>query len=216
VTRYVMVTGTSTEVGKTITTAALAATTPGRVAVVKPVQTGVGPDELGDADVVHRLAGVPVYEFVRLRDPLAPDTAARREGVELPSVSDHADRIVELGETYDTVIVEGAGGVLVHLDGAGKTLLDLGNDLPMDDVEWIVVCAPGLGTLNHTELTLKAIEEWGLVARLVLGSWPAAPGLAETCNRIDLARLERLYAIIPEGAGALPPEQFRARAPQWF
>lgn len=75
-----MVTGTGTDVGKTVTTAALAATAlaAGRsVAVLKPAQTGVGPGEDGDADEVVRLAGeVTAVELARYPDPLAPATAA--------------------------------------------------------------------------------------------------------------------------------------------
>ena len=73
----VVVTGTGTGVGKTVVTAALAAIG-GRVAAVKPAQTGVLPGEPGDLDVVVRLGGaVTTYEAARLAEPLAPDTAAR-------------------------------------------------------------------------------------------------------------------------------------------
>ncbi|MFD5761884.1 AAA family ATPase, partial [Streptomyces sp. NPDC127044] len=77
-----VITGTGTEVGKTVTTAAVAATAlaAGRsVAVLKPAQTGVRPDERGDADEVARLAGaVTTLELARYPEPLAPATAARR------------------------------------------------------------------------------------------------------------------------------------------
>ena len=75
-----VVTGTGTGVGKTVATAALAARASGSVIVVKPVQTGVLPGEVGDVDDVRRLAGCEVTELVRLPDPLAPDTAARLAG----------------------------------------------------------------------------------------------------------------------------------------
>lgn len=217
-TRFVFVTGTSTDVGKTVVTAALAASTPGRVAVVKPVQTGVLADDAGDADAVHRLAAVPVYEFVRLRDPLAPDTAARREGVDLPPVAELAARIAELAAGYDVVFVEGAGGLLVHLDAERGTIMDLADSLPGSyETSWVVVCAAGLGTLNHTELTVRALEERG--ARdvgLVIGSWPAAPGLAEECNREDLPAIAPVRGVVPAGVGALEPEEFRAQSAGWF
>ena len=82
-------TGTSTGVGKTVATAALAATTPGAL-VVKPVQTGAA-DGDSDAREVRRLAGAEVQEWTLLDEPLAPDTAARRQGVEIPSVATYAD-----------------------------------------------------------------------------------------------------------------------------
>lgn len=220
--RVVVVTGTDTGVGKTVATAALAvrAARNGSVVVVKPVQTGVGPDqEPGDAEVVHRLTGCPVQEFTALEDPLAPDTAARLRGVLIPSVTEHADRIRHLAETYDTVLVEGAGGLLVRLDTEDGTLLDLASTLARDlPVEVIVVTRPGLGTLNHTELTVAALRSRDLEpAGLIIGSWAAAPNLAETCNRDDLPRLTGVpvMAAMPEGSGGLSREEFRVWANAW-
>ena len=118
----VAIAGTDTGVGKTIVTAALAALAGdrgARVAVVKPAQTGVGPSDLGDLDDVRRLSGVEdLHEFVRLPEPLAPATAARRAGIQIPTVDDHATAIRALAER-DLILVEGAGGLLVHLDAAG-------------------------------------------------------------------------------------------------
>jgi len=212
-----VVTGTGTGVGKTVVTAALAARATGSVMVVKPVQTGVLPGEVGDADDVRRLAGCEVTEFVRLPDPLAPDTAAERAGVTLPSVADHAERIRGLALLHDTVIVEGAGGVLVRLDSAGGTLLDLAEALAASVV---VVVAAGLGTLNHTELTVGALRGRGIEpAGLIVGSWPGDPGLAEQCNLADLPRVTGvpLLAVIPEGAGSLGDHAtFAAAVPGWF
>ena len=80
--RSLVITGTSTDVGKTIVTAALAATLAAAgtdVAVCKPAQTGVGPDEPGDLATVTALAGdLPTWEGARFPDPLAPETAAHR------------------------------------------------------------------------------------------------------------------------------------------
>jgi dethiobiotin synthase len=211
-----VVTGTGTGVGKTVVTAALAARASGSVVVVKPVQTGVKPGEIGDVDDVRRLVGCEVMEFVRLPDPLAPDTAARLAGVQLPTVAEHAARIRELAQDYDTVIVEGAGGLLVRLDSADGTLLDLADALSAGVV---VVVAAGLGTLNHTELTVQALRARGITPDgLVIGSWAVAPGLAEMCNLADLPRVSGLplLAVIPEGAGVLDQASFTAAAPGWF
>ena len=211
----VVVTGTGTGVGKTIATAALAVVSPPPVTVVKPVQTGVGDGSPGDAEVVHALTGCPVEEWTRLDDPLAPDTAARRAGVGIPRVSEYAARLATLaGE----VVVEGAGGLLVRLDTDGGTLLDLAAALPAP-VEVVVVVAAGLGTLNHTELTVGALRARGLEPRgLVVGCWPAEPDLAERCNLEDLPRVTGvpLLAVIPEGAGALSRNEFVAAAAGWF
>ncbi len=218
--RVVLVTGTSTGVGKTVATAALAATGRGSVAVVKPVQTGIADGSPTDADEVRRLTGVAVHEYAALDEPLAPDTAARRAGVTIPPVSEHADRIRELADSHDLVLVEGAGGLLVRLDTDGGTLLDLATDLAQSlSVGVVVVVAAGLGTLNHTELTVGALRARGLEPLgLVIGSWPAAPGLAEQCNLEDLPRVTGLpvLAVLPEGAGALSREEFVAQAEDWF
>lgn len=218
-TDVVVVTGTSTDVGKTIVTAALAAALPGRVLVVKPVQTGVGDGSPGDADVVRSLAGVDATTFTRLDEPLAPDTAARRAGVTIPTVAEHAERVREEMTGYDVVVVEGAGGLLVRLDTDGGTLLDLAGHLATThEVAVVVVCSAGLGTLNHTELTVGALRSRGLEpSGLVIGSWPDEAGLAERCNLDDLPRVTgvRMTGAVPAGAGALDGETFRGAAASW-
>lgn len=221
--RVVVVTGTSTGVGKTVTTAALAsraAAAGDKVVVVKPVQTGAADDEPGDAEVVHRLSGCAAQELTALDEPLAPETAARRAGVRLPPVAEHADRVRVLAEFHDLVVVEGAGGLLVRLDNDGGTLLDLAVELASAlPVDVVVVVGAGLGTLNHAELTVGALRGRGLEpAGLVIGSWPEHPGLAETCNLDDLPRVTGLplLGVIPTGSGGLSSEDFQARAQGWF
>jgi dethiobiotin synthetase len=214
--RFVVVTGTSTGVGKTVVTAMLAVANPGSV-VVKPVQTGAA-DGDSDAQEVHRLSGAPVQEWTVLDEPLAPDTAARRQGAEIPTVPSYVDRLKSLDAA--TVIVEGAGGLLVRLDSEGGTVLDLASGLAEagHDVEVVVVAAAGLGTLNHTELTVGALRARGLEpAGIVVGSWPDEPGLAERCNLEDLPRVTGvpLLAVVPEGSGHLTQEQFRSSVRTW-
>jgi len=214
-----IVTGTDTGVGKTIATAALASYAKGDVVVVKPVQTGVSGDEEGDADVVRRLTGLVTHEFTSLADPLAPDTAARLAGEAIPPVKEYADRIRALDEAHDVVVVEGSGGLLVRLDTEGGTLLDLAADLASDrDVHVYVVARAGLGTLNHTELTVHALRDRGLEpAGLVVGAWPGDPGLAERCNLDDLPRVTGVPVewLIPEGVGELDRAAFAAAVPSW-
>ena len=215
----ILVTGTDTEVGKTIATAALAARATGSVAVVKPAQTGVGPDEPGDLAEVRRLTGLTeLHEGVRLRDPLAPTTAARRAQVPLPSVESQAKSIDDLARSYDTVLVEGAGGLLVGLDGDGNDLSDLATHLTVP-FAFVVVARSGLGTLNHTGLTVEALRSRNLpIDGLIIGSWPAEPDLAEQCNLEDLPVTTGVPVIgrIPAGAGRLDREAFLAAAPGWF
>lgn len=213
-----IVTGTSTDVGKTVATAALAARAVAdglRVLVVKPAQTGVAGGD-SDAREIHRLTGVEVQEWTTLQAPLAPDTAARIEGTAIPPVREYVDRIRDLEASYDLVLVEGAGGLLVRLDAEGGTLLDIAAATGGDAV---VVCAAGLGTLNHSELTVDALRHRGVqVAGLVVGSWPAEPGLAERCNLEDLPRHTGapLLAVLPAGSGRLDRAAFTAAAPGWF
>lgn len=217
------VTGTDTDVGKTIVTAALAAILRARgssVAVVKPAQTGVVGDEPGDVDVVRRLAGVDGVEGVRLEAPLAPDTAAAVEGVELPDLCEQRDLVLDAAADHDVVLVEGAGGVTVNL-GKAFGLLDLATMLAEtgERVEFIVVARAGLGTLNHTNLTVWAIQQRDFhVQGVVIGSWPNDPGPAELHNRTDLSRHSGVPVLgeVPEGAGRLDPEDFRAQAPNWI
>lgn len=225
--RVSLVTGTDTGVGKTVATAALAVThvAAGRsVAVVKPVQTGLAPRVPGDADEVRRLAGVDAYELVRLPEPLAPESAAVRSGAELASVHELAAGCLTAAGDVDVVLVEGAGGVAVRLDGDGGSILALGralewHDVPDELLDVVVVVRAGLGTLNHTELTVTAVRRAGLrLAGLVIGSWPAEPDLAARCNADDLPRLTGLPLLgaLPEHAAAQAPSDFRAAAPGWL
>ncbi|GAA3695633.1 dethiobiotin synthase [Arthrobacter ginkgonis] len=229
------VTGTDTGVGKTITTAALAALlsrsgphgpgdsgphepTAGAVAVYKPTQTGVLGDEPGDMDEVRRLAGVPeVFEGVRLKAPMAPPPAAALEGAALPPLAEHVARIEGLARDHRHVLVEGAGGLLVELDGAGHTLADLAAAFP-ERAGTVVVCRSGLGTLNHTQLTLEALGRRGLhVAGLVIGSWPEDPDQVELSNREHLRGLPVPFlGAVPAGASALAPAEFAAGAAGWL
>ncbi|MBL7500734.1 ATP-dependent dethiobiotin synthetase BioD [Frankia sp. CNm7] len=208
-----VVTGTGTEVGKTVVTAAVAALAAGRgasVAVVKPAQTGVGPGELGDVDLVRDLTGVTdVHELARYPEPLAPATAARRAGLAPLDLVAVADTVAKLVAERSLVLVEGAGGLLVRYDDDGATLADLARLLR---APVLVVARPALGTLSDTALTLEALAHRGLEpAGVVIGSWPAAPGLAERANLTDLETIagRPLAGALPAGAGLLDRASFR-------
>jgi len=222
--RVVLVTGTGTGVGKTVVTAAVAARAraAGRsVAVVKPVQTGGSGDEPTDVAEVCRLAApAAALELLRLPEPLAPQAAARRAGVRLPPLSGHARRIVDLAAGHDLVLVEGAGGLLVRLDADGGTLADLGRLVAAQtSVGVLVVVAAGLGTLNHAELTVEALRRRGLpTLGLVIGSWPAEPGVAEQGNLGVLPLLTgvALLGVLPARASRLSPDAFTRAAGEWL
>ncbi|MEV3970812.1 dethiobiotin synthase [Streptomyces sp. NPDC050698] len=215
-----VITGTGTEVGKTVVTAAVAATAlaAGRsVAVLKAAQTGVRPDEPGDAAEVARLAGpVTTAELARFPEPLAPATAARRAGRAPVHPHEVAEAAAKLATEHDLVLVEGAGGLLVRFDAAGGTLADAARLL---SAPVLVVVAAGLGTLNTTELTARELRSRGLdPAGLVIGSWPEAPDLAARCNLADLPDVAGapLLGSVPAGSGALEPTAFRTAAPHWL
>jgi dethiobiotin synthetase len=206
-----VVTGTGTEIGKTIVTAAVAALAEMHeqsVTVVKPAQTGLAPGEEADVDVVRRLSGVTNgHELVRYDDPLAPESAARRMGVDAVSVVELGRRIEQL-PTTDLLLVEGAGGLLVRFDPDGGTIADLALAL---GARVLVVAAAGLGTLNATALTCEAIRVRGLdCAGVVIGSWPAEPDLAAYANLDDLPVYARapLLGRMPAGSGASAPDEF--------
>lgn len=217
--RVVVVTGTDTDVGKTVVTAAVCALLAAdgrRVAAYKPTQTGVEPGEPGDMGEVERLTRVTVVEGTRLRAAMAPRPAASVEGVSLPTLGDHLRTITRLAETYDHVVVEGAGGLLVELTDAAETLADLAAALP--DARVIVVARSGLGTLNHTMLTRASLAHSGVdCLGVVLGAWPEQPSLVERTNRDYLDALpEGLLGAIPLGAPSLAPTQFVQRAGDWL
>jgi dethiobiotin synthetase len=204
----VLVTGTDTGVGKTVATAALAACLQrqGRsVEVFKIAQTG----DDDDAAEVTRLSGAPARALMSYPDPLAPFTAARRSGLPLLKLHDVAETI--LASKAEVVLLEGAGGLLVQLGEGGWTARDLAVELGCPAV---VVARAGLGTLNHTALTLEALSRRGIDAAVLVGAWPIEPGLAEFENMRDLPG-PRL-GWIPDGAAALAPEVFRLSTSEWF
>ena len=140
-------------------------------------------------------------------DPLAPLAAARVSGLAPLSL----DVVVDTVRAYhdDLVLVEGAGGLLVPI-GPEWTIADLAIALGAPAV---VVCRAGLGTLNHTALTLEALRRRGVAACVVIGAWPARPELVHRTNAEDLGPLA---GVVPDGAGALEPEAFRSAAPGWL
>jgi dethiobiotin synthetase len=211
-----VVSGTGTEVGKTVVTAAVAALALARgerVAVVKPAQTGEPPGSTGDLEVIRRLSGVTrTVELARFPDPLSPEAAARTAGQPPLDLAEVAVVVKQLAASVDLVLVEGAGGLLVRYDRAGATIADLAAMLA---APVLVVVSPGLGTLNHTALTLEALSARRLgPAGVVIGSWPSRPGLAERANLTDLAVIagRPLAGALPAGAGRLGRDAFLAVA----
>lgn len=185
----VFITGTDTGVGKTVVAAALAGALRRQgvaAGVMKPFQTGATRQENGwfapDAHFLAATAGIddPMELIcpVVLEAPLAPSVAAALAG-RYVRVSDALPAYHELCRRHSFVVVEGAGGLGVPIEGRA-TMRDLAAAMQLPV---LIVARPNLGTLNHTLLTVEYARAGGLnVAGIVLSNYPAEPGLAEQTN----------------------------------
>lgn len=151
--KTIFITGTDTEVGKSVFTAFLALDLQAKgknIAICKPLQTG----DPKDTDNLKELTGnkIPIYNTYSLKLPAAPSVAARDENTSI-DIKKIISEIKVLENKYDVVIIEGIGGITVPLLPNRKYLVtDLINDL---NYPTIVVARPNLGTINHTTLTLE-------------------------------------------------------------
>ncbi len=227
------VTGTGTEVGKTVVAAAIARTLAAegrRVAVFKPCVTGL--DEFTPADGPEREATAlgsdrPDHEMLALAagsTQSAEEIAPYRYG---PAASPHLAALLAgeeidprrlrevaraAAEDVDAIVCEGVGGLLVPL-APGYLVRDLAVDL---GYPLVVVAPPGLGTINHTLLTLESARAADLeVASVVLTPWPDRPTEIERSNRetialvgeVEVQVLPRLDLSAPAGWPALSPRR---------
>jgi dethiobiotin synthetase len=182
------VVGTDTGVGKTVVTAGLVAylRREGRdVRAIKPVQTGYPADD--DAAFVRRICDDDAAA-TRLRtfeEPLAPAVAARRSGDRIAFDDLLADVRSEL-DSAEIGVVEGAGGLRVPLStDPEREIVDLVAEL---DAPALVVARSGLGTLNHTSLTVRALRERDIpVAGVALNRY-RGESVAERTNPAELER----------------------------
>ncbi|HYS26422.1 MAG TPA: dethiobiotin synthase [Vicinamibacterales bacterium] len=168
--RGVFVTGTDTNVGKTVVSAALMVRYRAEAPLTywKPVQTGIEHDD--DAREVARLAGMPAIHDrgVRLPHPVSPHLAARLAGTRITvrSLLEHLDGDADAGARW---VVEGAGGVLVPINER-ETMADLicALDLPV-----LIAARSTLGTINHTLMTIEVLRRRMLrVAGIVMVGEP--------------------------------------------
>ena len=190
----IVITGTDTGVGKTLFAAALTGALGAHY--WKPVQSG--PDDEGgsDSERVARLAGIPAAqvlpEVYRLSEPLSPHRAAELDGVAIDPA-----RLV-LPEVAGALVIEGAGGVLVPLT----------REVLYADVfaRWgapvVIVARTGLGTINHTLLSLEALRARGVPVLGVAFSGEANDDNEATIcamGRVKrLGRLPRLAEVSPQ------------------
>lgn len=209
----VAVTGTNTDVGKTVATAAIAAVLKRRgfdVVAAKPIQTGEAPGQ-GDASAVEMLSGIETFERWRYPEPLAPNLAARRAGIQTPSLNEVTEWIRSFDAPERVVLVEGAGGLLVRL-ADDYTLADIASAL---GAPLVVVTSLGLGSLNLAELTCVQARARGLeVLGLIGGSMPDNPDLPTRLNVEEMPDVTgaEYWGHLPEGCGRLGTAEFAEAA----
>ena len=219
------VTGTGTEVGKTVVAAVIARTYAGRgdrVAVFKPALSGL--DDFHDPSRRERAADgrwdEPDHLLLRRAagssqspEEIAPyrygPPVSPHLGAELAGEPIDPARLVAAARASaadaDAIVVEGVGGLLVPLT-LGYLVRDLAGDLGLPVV---IASSPGLGTINHTLLTIDAVRAVGLeVAAVVLTPWPPERSAVESSNREAIERLGRVPLEL------LPPLEL-ARPESW-
>jgi dethiobiotin synthetase len=158
VTRRFYVTGTDTDVGKTVVAAGLAralARRGGSATVVKIAQTGVARDEVGDAQTAGEMAGCRYEELARFAKPADPWSAALAAGAPPLRAFDLAARIQRLD---GALVVEGSGGAAVPLNER-ETISDVALWCGLDA---LLVVGLRLGCVNHALLTLEFLERRGI------------------------------------------------------
>jgi dethiobiotin synthetase len=188
--RGYFVTATDTAVGKTVVTAGLATALRARgrdVAVFKPVQSGaLADDPSGDAAL---LSADCIYAFSA---PLAPLVAARAEGRTI-ALEPIVKRAEELGREHELLLVEGAGGLLVPL----AEDLDLADLAVALGLPLVVVARAGLGTVNHTLLTIEAARVRGLELAGVILNGKSDESTADNAALIEAGSGVRVLAQVP-------------------
>lgn len=203
------VTGTGTEVGKTVVAATLAhelRQQGSTVAVFKPAVTGL--DEAGEPDhaLLRRAAGSTQNDDeiapYRYGPPASPHLAAAQADEEIdPERLRSGAQSAAAG--VDALVCEGVGGLLVPLSwrlsgamrdqGANYLVRDLAVDLGLP---LVVAASPGLGTINHTLLTLESARAAGLnVAAVVLTPWPEEPSAIESSNLETIVSLGEVTVL---------------------
>jgi dethiobiotin synthetase len=186
----IFVTGTDTDVGKSVIAAGVTAALRSQSVAAtyfKPVQSGCREEDgrlvAGDALLAKTLAELEepltVLTPVRLKLPLAPAVAAAQEGVRI-DLEEIAQAYRHLAARNDFLVVEGAGGLYVPLVDNTFLVLDLARWLRLPV---LVVARAGLGTINHTVMTVKTLQQAGLpVLGSIINQYPEKPNLAALTN----------------------------------
>src|SRR5688500_4913185 len=196
------VTGTDTGVGKTVVAASICAASPDPVAALKPVVTGL--DEPlrewpHDHVLLARTTGQRPEQVApyRFGPPVSPHYAAELSGEAIEPA-----RILAAARAHDRLVCEGVGGLMVPIT-TGYLVRDLAVDLGLPVV---IAARTGLGTINHTLLTIEAARAAGLtVAGVVMTPWPSEPEPIERSNRDTIERLAGVpvYGLPPTDPDSL-------------
>ena len=193
------ITGTDTDVGKTIACAWLMLHM--NANYWKPIQSGL---EQKDIDAVKKYTALPDERFfpsaLELTQPLSPHESAKRDNIEI-SLHDFA-----LPQSDRPLIIEGAGGLLVPINKQ-CFISDLIKHL---NVPTIIVCRSGLGTINHTLLTLEALRVNRINIKGIIMSGEKSPhnreALEEYGHAPIIAEIDFLSDITPEALKDIQPE----------
>lgn len=198
----IFITGTGTEIGKTVIAGGIAASLKRsrvNVGVMKPISSG----DTSDAQFLQHVAQVddPIASInpIQLHHPLAPSVSARLEGIQL-DLAIIKTAFTKLKKKYDFLIVEGVGGIAVPLNDdflVAHLISQL--ELPV-----LIVANAGLGTINHTVLTVAFARQFNLqIAGIVLNQFHSGTaGLAEQTNPAEIERLTQVPVI-----GVVPYEK---------
>jgi len=210
--KAILVTGTDTGVGKTVVTAGLVSALRRRgldAGVMKPVATGCERDENGDfispdTEFLCAVTGVKDPYFmvtpVCLEPALAPAVAARTSGV-TGLVTDVRQGLHDLLERHPVLLVEGVGGFLVPIEG-DVLLADLAEEFEMTV---LIVARPGLGTINHTLLTVEAVQMRDLRIAGVVFNHTSAEG-TDASTATNPQEIERIAGVHMLGTLPFEPE----------
>lgn len=198
--RGVFITGTDTDVGKTLVSAWL--THHWRAEYWKPIQTGTA--ETTDYGTLARLAPAARIHpsAVALAAPLSPHEAARREKTRIDLSA------IRLPDTKGPLVVEGAGGVMVPINETAL-MIDLMERLALPT---IVVARSGLGTINHTLLTLEMLRRRRVPLLGVVMNGQLNPANRQAIEHFGavtvLAEIQTLPAVTAATIAAMTPPHF--------
>jgi len=202
----VLVTGTDTGVGKTWVTCALAlalGSAGRRVIAVKPIETGCAgaPGEREDGVLLAKATGQsqPSHAMFRLTEQVPPALASDRSGITI-DFDALISKIERYGDNAEYLLIEGVGGLLAPLTWEWN-MVDVARALGACA---LVVAVDRLGTINHTLLTLSALELAGVPCAGVVLTTPEHPDQTTGTNGAAISRLSGVDRVVAAPKSAYP------------